>query len=176
MKTQLCLFALLLSFALMFTAYGQGAKKARTIDDYHPRTLKELSSLVPENIASSPEYKAAQSENLRIIVHADELPSRMKVTYEGTTRPLHENRKSVIKQWADRLAGAPEFYTAPYETEALFTENGENYWLGVRTEFLPKFPQELKKGDAIELFVIKLGNIRIDNKLEPVILVEKYIK
>jgi hypothetical protein len=61
----------------------------------------------------------------------------------------------------------------------LFTENGENYWLAVRTESVPKFEQELKKGEAVELFLIKMGSIRIektDEKLEPVILVEKYLK
>jgi len=59
----------------------------------------------------------------------------------------------------------------------LFTENGESHWLAVRNEFLPQFEQELKKGDAIELFVIKLGSARDEaNKLVPVLLVEKYLK
>jgi hypothetical protein len=175
MKTQLCLFVLLLSITPMFTAYDQGEKKPRTIDDYQPRTLKELSPLVPEYMASSPEYKD-QAKDLRIIVHADLLPSRVKVTYDGTTRPLHESKKSVIKQWANRFAGAPEFYIAPYDTEMLFSENGENYWLVQRKEFVSQFEQELKKGDTIELFLIKMGNIRIDDKLEPVILIEKFLK
>lgn len=175
MKTQLWLFVLLLSITPLFIAYGQGEKKPRTIDDYQLRTLKELSSLVPETIASAPEYKD-QAKDLRIIVHAQLLPSRVKVTYDGNTRALHEAKKSLIKEWANRFAGAPEFYTRPYETEALFTENGEHFWLAVRNEFLPKFAQELKKGDVIELFLIKMGNIRIDNQLEPVVLIEKYLE
>jgi hypothetical protein len=73
----------------------------------------------------------------------------------------------------------PEFYTVPYQSEARFTENGQSYWLVVRQEFVPKFEQELKKGEAVELFLIKMGDIRLekdDVKLEPVILLEKFLK
>ncbi len=87
-----------------------------------------------------------------------------------------ESRKYVIRAWAKEFAGAPEFYTVPYETEMLFTEDGESYWLAVRKEDLPKFDQELKKRDALELFLIKLGNAHVGGKLEPVLLVEKFVK
>jgi hypothetical protein len=88
-------------------------------------------------------------------------------------------KKQVILSWANKFAGAPESYTIRYQTEMLFTENGENYWLAVRTESLPKFEQELKKGEAVELFLIKMGSVRIersDDKLEPVLLVERFAK
>jgi hypothetical protein len=68
--------------------------------------------------------------------------------------------------------------TAPYQTAMVFTENAKNYWLVVRQDALLKF-QELKRGDTIELFLIKMGNIRLeptDEKLESVIVVEKYVK
>lgn len=174
MKARFCLLIFLLSLTLL--TFGQGEKKPRAPEDYRPRTLRELSTLVPDIIAESPEYKANADKELAIMVHADPLPSRVKVTYHATTRPLNEQKKIVIKNWANRFAGAPEFYMAPYETEVLFTEDGENYWLAVRKEFLPKFDRELKKGDVLELFLIKLGNIRIDDKFEPVLLAEKYIK
>ena len=48
MKTRLCLFVLLLSLTGVSLSFGQGNKKARTIDDYRPRTLKELRTLLPE--------------------------------------------------------------------------------------------------------------------------------
>ena len=172
MKTRLCLSVLVL-IAMAGLVYSQGGpKKARTIDDYRPTTLRELSALQPDAVAEEPSY-----QDLRIIVHGTIFPSRLKVVFDGTRRPLLETKKTVIKMWANRFAGAPEFYTGPYETEMLFTENGENYWLAVRKEYLPQFERELKKGDAIELFVIKLGSARDEaNKLMPVLLVEKYLK
>lgn len=171
MKTRLFLFVLLLTS--ICAAYTQGEKKPRTEADYRSRTLRELTTLLPDYMANDPQ---AKEPNLRVIVHADLLPSRVKVLYDGTARPLVESKKQVITSWANRFAGAPEFYTAPYQTEMLFTEDGESYWLAVRKDSLPRLEQELKKGDTIELFLIKMGNARIDDKLEPVLLVEKFGK
>lgn len=174
MKTGLWLLLLLLiSVGATISVYTQGEKRPRTEADYLVRTLSQLAALLPETFVDSPHLK---DDNLRVIVHADPLPSRVKVFYDGTARPVIENRKQVITQWANSYAGAPEFYTRPYETEMLFTEDGKSYWLAVKKEFLPGFEQEMKKGDALELFLIKLGNARIDDKLEPVILVEKFVK
>jgi hypothetical protein len=157
-------------------AHSQGQKKPRTPEDYRPRTLRELSNLLPDTFAKSDEVKN-NDDSLRLIVHGELLPSRVKATYEGITRPLLERRKSLIQQWANQFAGAPEFYTTPYQTEALFSEQGENYWLAVRKESFPPLAEELKKGETAELFLIKMGNFRsTDNKLEPVLLVEKYVK
>ena len=74
------------------------------------------------------------------------------------------------------LVGAGLAAIVPYETDMLFTEDGKSYWLVVSTEFLPKFQQQLKKGEAVDLFLVKLGNTRISDKLEPVLLVEKFSK
>jgi hypothetical protein len=174
MKTRLSLLVLLLASAgATIPAYSQGEKKPRTEADYRARTLSELTTLQPDYIAKDPQYK---DPNLRIVVHGDLLPSRVKVLYDGTSRPVVENRKQVIREWANRFAGVPEFYTVPYETEMLFTEDGKNYWLAVKKEALPQFQRELKKGEAVELFLIKLGNARIDDKLESVLLVENFVK
>lgn len=177
MKSRVCLFLLLLSLTATIVVYGQGQKKPRTEEDYSPRTLLDLSTLQPPPFAQA--LRERDNKDLGVIVHGDLLPSRVKVVYDGTTRPLNARKKEVILSWANQFAGAPEFYTHPYQTEMLFTENGENYWLAVRTESLPKFEQELKKGEAVELFLIKMGSIRIertDEKLEPVLLVERFTK
>ena len=176
MRCRVCLFVLLLS--LMATIYGQGEKKPRAPEDYLPRTLQQLSTLQPPAFAAELARRSA-GDLPDVIVHSDSLPSRVKVLYDGATRPLHEKKKAVIQSWAHQFAGMVEFYTVPYQTEMLFTENGENYWLAVRTESLPKFEQELSKGDVVELFIIKMGNIKLaetDNKLEPVLLVERFAK
>lgn len=171
MRTRVCLFTLLLAISAAALAYAQGEKKPRTIADYHPRTLRELSTLFPDVIRDGVAESAAK-DDLRIIVHADSLPSRVKVVYGGTNRPLAEERKTVIRAWANRLGGAVEFYTESYQTEAAFTEEGQTYWLAVRKN-LPV--QDWETGDALELCVVKYGNIRIGDRMEPVMLVEQVV-
>ena len=169
MRKAICSIILLMTATLL--VYGQREKRPRVPEDYLPRTLQQLSVLQPAYMA-----KEASAKDVVTVVHADLLPTRVTVLYSGEKRPLHERKKNVIVSWANRFAGAPEFYIEPYDTEMLFTENGESYWLAVRKEFVTQFEQELKTGDMLELFLIKMGNTRIDEKLEPVILVEKFLK
>lgn len=176
MKSRLCIIVLLLtSISATILAYAQGPKRPRNDADYRARTLSELNALQPEYILNNPEYKAAV--NLRVVAHyGDLLPSRVKVLYDGTTRPLVANKKYLIAEWANRFAGMPGSYIDPYQTEMLFTENGKDHWLVVRNDSLSKFEQELQKGDAVELFLIKLGNVYVDDNFEPVLLVDKFVK
>ena len=171
MRSRFFIFVLLL--CAVVPAYTQDEKKPRTEADYRQRTLLELTTLQPDYLGRDTHNK---DPNLRVVIHGDLLPSRVKVRYDGTTRPLVGNKKYVITEWAKQYAGAPEFYTAPYQTEMLFTEDNESYWLAVRKDSLKQFKQELKKGDKVELFLIKMGNAYLENKLEPVLLVEKLVK
>lgn len=167
---------LLLSITVTTLVYGQGERKP---EDYQPRTLRELSNLYPPLIAKALNERTEEDKRqMAIVVHSDLLPSRVKVVYDGTLRPINEHKKDLIASWAYRRDGVPEIDTTPYQTEMLFTENGENYWLVVRQDSLLKF-QELQRGDTVELFLIKMGNIRLertDEKMEPVMLVDKFVK
>ena len=174
MKTRLCLFILLLCLTGATLTYAQGEKKPRTIADYEPRTLQELTTLLPETARAALAERGIQgNKDMRLIVHGQLFPSRVKVVYGGTKRPLLENKRNVIVSWANQFAGMPEFYTVPYQTELLFTEGTENYWLAVHKDLLA---EDWKKGEALELCVIKLGNVRIGDEFEPVLLVERAIK
>lgn len=171
MKTRLCLLILLLSTTLTF---GQGEKKPRTIADYQPRTLQELTTLLPETFRAALAERGVQgNKDMKQIVHGQLFPSRVKVVYSGTKRSLLEDKRNVIVSWANQFAGMPEFYTVPYQTELLFTEGAENYWLAVHKDLLA---EDWKKGEALDLCVIKLGNVRIGDEFEPVLLVERAIK
>lgn len=162
------LFSLVLVLAIVGCALAQvGPKKPRELDDYTPRTLEEISQL---------QGSIVESSNKNVAIHGEIFPTRVKVVYEGDSRPLHQNKKATIAAWANRFAGAPETYNRPYQQEVLFSENGKKYWLAVRTEFLPRFAQELKQGETVELFLIKLGSARKGYKWEPVLLVEKFPK
>ena len=72
---QICLFfALTLSGAL---AHGQGFPW----DDFKPRTLKEI-----VNMEADIEQRNQKENN--IVFHADILPSRVRVVFIGTARPI----------------------------------------------------------------------------------------
>src|ERR1700752_1771987 len=162
MKTKFT-FSLLLLGAIAINILAQaGLKKPRELADYSPRTLKEISEL---------QGTAAESSNKNVSIHGEIFPTRVKVVYEVTSKPIEQNKQDTIAAWANRFAGAPETYTRSYQHEVLFSEDGRQYWLAVRKEFLPRFEQELKKGDTLELFLIKLGSARDGDELVPVILV-----
>jgi hypothetical protein len=167
---------LLLSISVTILAYGQTERKP---ENYLPRTLRELSNLYPPYMAKAiNERTEAERREMAIVVHTDLLPSRVKVVYEGTLRPLDERKKAVMVSWANRPEAMADVDIVPYQTEMRFTENGEDYWLVVRQDSLLKF-QELQRGDTVQLFLVKMGNIRLertDEKMEPVILVEKFAK
>jgi hypothetical protein len=112
-----------------------GNKKPRSLDDYQPRTLKEISAMKPD---------------------PKDLPSRVGVTYTGSTRLIPQFKKEAIRQWARLYAGSIEHYTEPYQSEMLFIEGGKRYWLAVqKNSALAK--RELSKGEALELYLIRVG-------------------
>jgi hypothetical protein len=146
---------------------GATPKKPRTPDDYKPRALKELAQ----------GWTGAGSRGNKMetmVVHADVLPSRVRATYAGSARPLPRIRKEVIRQWARLYAGFPEGYTRPYETEMLFTEEGSRYWLAVRKESLPRLGGELKRGELLVLYLIRVGAVKAGGGWEPVLLIESF--
>jgi hypothetical protein len=148
---------------------GAGPKKPRTSDDYKPRTLKEVAA-----VGAGAQSLGNKEETM--VVHADILPSRVRVTYTGSARPLPQIKKEVLRQWARLYAGSPESYTEPYETELLFTENGAEYWLAVRKKSLPHFEQVLKRGEAVDLYLIRVGAAKTPDEWELMLLIESFQK
>jgi hypothetical protein len=167
------LFLLLpLSFSIVALAQdprGPHPKKARTPEDYKPARLKTLT------IKTSDASTRTNKEET-MIVTPDILPSRVRVTFTGTTRPIPQIKTEVLRQWARLYAGSPEFYTKPYETEMLITEEGDEHWLAVKSELLPRLKQEIKEGTEVDLYLIRVGAALISNAWEPMLLVENFQK
>lgn len=174
MKSRLLQFVLILVCTLGAGPYhaqdlmGAKPKKARTPDDYKPRTLKET--------AADPDAESRRDAEDKVILHGDLLPSLVRVTYKGSARPLPQIKKEVLRRWAMRYAGAPEHYTVPYGTELLFNEAGVKYWLAVRKESIAQFKKEFKKGATLDLYLIRLGWAGTGDKWEPLLLVESFRK
>lgn len=160
-------------------AYGQGPleagpKKARVPADYKLRTLKQIgvvgSALIRGDVDRS---TSAGRGEAHTFVHGNLLPSRVRVIYQGSARPLTRNRKEVIAQWAQRYAGNPDHYTVPYTSEVLFAEAGVSHWLVVETTSLPEF-RKYKKGKAVDLYLIRLGAFKTRGKWRWVLLVDSF--
>lgn len=162
------LFLSIMNFAQEST--GPRSKRARSAEDYKPRTLKELAV----NTSSSSENRTNKEETM--LVTPKILPSRVRVTFKGSTRDIPQIKKEVLAQWARLYAGAPEFYTKPYETEMLFTEEGDEHWLAVKKDLLPRLKHELKERDEVDLYIIRVGSASISNRWEPMLLVENFQK
>ena len=150
--------------------YGQGSlgptpKKARTPDDYKPRSMHEVS-------ASDLKEEISRNEKEKVIVRGDILPSRVRLTYRGRSRLLPQSKKDVLYRWAQLYAGAPEHYTQPYETERLFREGKRDYWVAVSKQSMAQFEKEVKKGKTVTLYLIRLGWAGTGNEWESLLLME----
>lgn len=167
------LFLLLpLSFSIAVLAQdplGPHPKRPRRPEDYKPRALKALA-------LKSADRDTRTNKDETMIVTPDILPSRVRLTFTGPTRPIPQIKQEVLRQWARLYAGAPEFYTKPYEIEMLFTEAGDDHWLAVKKELVPRLKQEIKEGDEVDLYLIRVGAAQISNAWEPMLLVENFQK
>lgn len=154
---------------------GAKPKKARTPEDYKLRTLKEIAAVGADLVRErGGDIEGDGKGHAATLVHGDLLPSRVRVIYKGSARPLTRNKKDVISQWARRYAGNPDHYTVPYASEVLFTEDGVDHWLVVKATFLPEFKRELKRGRAVDLYLIRLGAFKTRGKWRWVLLVETF--
>lgn len=165
-KPVLALIALTFTLASAQDTTGPQPKRARTPEDYQPRTLKELVAK-----AASPDSLGNKMETMK--VDPDISPSRVHVTYAGLTRKTPQLNKEVINQWARLYAGAPETYKL-YEVDVRFKENGSRYWLTFKRNQLELFWKAIKKNQPIELFLIRMGSAKTTTGWEPVLLVEKF--
>jgi hypothetical protein len=165
-------FGLFLTFLLTSTlAFGQdasraGNKKPRTLDDYQPRTLKEI-------VTMKPDPKDLRDKQDRLVVTADDLPSKVLITYTGSTRLIPQFKKEAIRQWARLYSGSIEHYTVPYQNEMLFMENGVEYWLAVQKNS-PLSKREIRKGAALNLYLTRVGASIVGDKYDWTLLIEDF--
>lgn len=159
---------LICSLSLTFDAQETGPrpKRARVAEDYRAGTLKDIAA------------KAAGSESLgnkeeTMVIDPDLSPTRVRATYAALTARIPAAKAELIRQWANRYAGAPETYTKHYEVDVAFTEDGSDYWLTFSKKTLNSFLNaDTKK--PVDLFLIKMGAIKQGDKWAPVLLVESF--
>ncbi len=128
--------------------------------DFKPRTLKDLAAMEKDV-----EQRRDTDGKPAVVFHGDMLLTKSRVVYTGLTRPISDTKKQFLKQWTELYAGGnKEAYAKLYETDLLFTENGVDYWLPVQKKVIPYFDKELKKGDEVDLYIVRAGGIYDTNK------------
>ncbi len=150
---------------------GPQPKRARTPEDYKYRTLKEISELGSAIAAERDDERKGDATTL---THGDLLPSRVRVIYKGSVRPAPKVKRDIISYWSNKYAGAPQHYIVAYTSEALFGEAGVNHWLVVNRKVAPRLKREFKKGQAVDLHLIRMGAYKVGEKWRWVLLVEDF--
>ena len=146
-----------LSGSLTFGQSSPGpiVKKPRTVADYQPSTLKEIAT------------RDAKGDGL--------VPFRVRVIFEAATRPISKTSNDALHHWAQCCAGNPDHYKG-YIREMRFVEKGAAYWLAVEDELILDFRKELKFGEVVDLFLIRLRVPETRGKRGSVLLVERFQK
>jgi hypothetical protein len=170
MKSRTLLAVVLLIFAFAVTVRlqeppGPRVKRPRTPEDYQAGTLKDL-------VAKAASTDARGNKEETMLVDSDLSPTRVTAKYASLTARTSERKVELIRQWARLYAGSLDTYK-PYEVDVAFTENGNQYWL----TFTQKTLTEFWKSDSskpVDLFLIKMGSVKQDDKWVPVLLVESF--
>lgn len=141
------------SFAYGQVAPGPKVKRPRTVDDYKPATLKEI-------VVEGPRRDGF-------------LPLRVRVIYTGSARRISKTSNDAKVDWARCCAGNPDHYKG-YVSEMQFVENGEVYWLAVEDKLIADSQKELKAGETVDLFLIRLSAPVTNGKRGSVLIVERF--
>lgn len=170
MKLRTLLAAVLSVCALTVTVRlqeptGPRPKRPRTPDDYQAGTLKDLATK-----PASVDARGNKEETM--VVDPDLSPTRVTAKYASLTARTPEAKAELIRQWARLYAGSLDTYK-PYEVDVAFTENGNQYWLTFTQKTLTSFWNSDSK-KPVDLFLIKMGAVKQDDKWVPVLLVESF--
>lgn len=170
MKLRTLIAVVLSIFALASTVRlqeptGPRSKRPRTADDYQAGTLKDLAAK-----AASVDARGNKEETM--VVDSDLSPTRVTAKYAGLTARTPQAKAELIRQWARLYAGSLETYK-PYEVDVAFTENGNQYWLTFTQKTLTAFWNS-NSNKPVDLFLIKMGAVKQDDKWVPLLLVERF--
>ena len=161
-------FSLLL---MVLLHYSISALPQQQADDpwakYLPRKLSEV-------IKANNSADMQQQEGVAIVVGSS--PFKARVIYTGQSRPIREDKKSLIKLWMQSNKYSEDHFQM-FAEELLFSEDGIEYWLPVQSVLIPHFKRELSKGESLDLFAAWIGvTFAEPGKRQHVIIVNEFEK
>ena len=138
--------------------------------DFERRTLQDLVKINEQEDSEDLKRFPDQSQ---FVFRGKTLPSVVRLTYIGESRPLGAERKKFIELWATSYYRNPG-YANLYEAEFLFKEGITEYWLPVQKQVAKYFDGELKKSELVDLYLIRPGGLRVKDKIDWIFLVEEF--
>ncbi len=133
---------------------------------FKPRTLKEVISITT---------KAVRPDDSMFLAN-NELQSKVEVVFTGQSRPIIKARKTFITMWFGMLRANQKDYAELYESEYLYKEGSNEYWLPTSKPITKYFDKELKPGDKMHLYLISIGAYQGKEGIDCVLLVEEFQK
>ena len=170
MKVTLTLLTLVI---VLFSGFSHIRAQGFPWKDFERRTLKEIIAINESEDVD--DQKRLPNQN-RMIMRGKILSSVVRVNYMGESRSISEERKKFIELWAGSYFSQTPGYASHYESEFLFKEGNDEYWLPVQKQVARYFPKELKKGDAVDVYLIRPGGLSVKGKTDWVFLVEEFLK
>lgn len=113
---------------------------------YVPRKLSEVIKANDADVQQQP--------GVTILVGSTTIKARL--IYAGQSRPIPDDKKSLIKLWMQSNKYSEEVFDM-FKEEFLFSEDGVEYWLPVQSVLIPHFKSEMRKGERLDLFTAWIG-------------------
>ena len=160
----------LLFLPLLLAGCAQAARaQGFDYDSYQPRTLAEMIGKYDnKELAAS---KTADGGS----AFGASFPSRVRVTYGGESRKVSDARRKFIADWVKTYQMDARLVDL-FVDEWKFVEDGVEHWLPVQKQVASYLEKELKKGGAVDLYVIIAGGRKAAGKWDWVILVNEFEK
>ena len=114
---------------------------------YVPRKLSEV-------VKANNTADMQQTPGVAIVTGSITIKAR--VIYVGRSRPIPQDKKSLIKLWMQSNKFSEEVFEM-FAEEFLFSEDGVQYWLPVQSVLIPHFKKEMHKGESLDLFTAWIG-------------------
>jgi hypothetical protein len=77
--------------------------------------------------------------------------------------------------WVEIFGVRPDILSL-LEKELLIIECNSEYWIPVQKQLIPHFERELKSGDMVSLFIVRVGGEKANEKWEWLFLVNEFQK
>lgn len=166
MKKIFCLCFLAVAFLLLQNSvFAQGFP-------YHLYDARTLAELVEMNSGLK---KIGNSKN--IMISAEPFYSAIRLEYAGQSRKVSQEKVNLFKIWVESMNIKSSRNATPLDLldkEFLFTECGKEYWIPVQTPAANDFPEDLKKGDKITLYLMLVGGIEDKGKWDIVFFTNSF--
>jgi molybdopterin converting factor small subunit len=158
-------------FFLLFFVFANYPASAQGFpwQDFKARTLNEI-------VAMEKDVEQKNYDKPNVVLHADKLLSKVRVVYKGDFRKISDTKLEYLKQWVTMFSGSGENYVKLFESEFLFTEGKDEYWLPVQKQVSAYFDKELKKGDEIDIYLVRAGGVYFKKKWDWLFLIEEFQK